>query len=285
LEDILSAKRIVVTRPRKQAGELVKLIKERGAHPVLFPVIETVWPDDLEPLDRALQQLEEYDWIFFTSVNGVQFFFQRLEQVCKKKSYLKPVLSLLNGIHIAAIGPKTEKELLRKGVQVSALPPSFKQEDLVREVTNQLCTKRKTARRTEQEIGRQEGIRILFPRAKHARKHLGQELRRMGIMVDEVETYQTIKVNQGTETLLGRLKRNEIDVITFTSSSAAKHFTELFEGTSWKEHLDSVTIACIGPLTAQTARELGIRVEVEATQYTIEGLIGQLEQYFMKKKV
>lgn len=283
LKEILSGKTILVTRPQKQAGELVKLIEERGANPVLFPVIETVWPDDLEPLDQALHHLKNYDWVLFTSVNGVQFFFERLEQVYRQESEAEfiqgqdPSFSLFKGIKVAAIGPKTAQALQKKGVSVSSLPASFKQEDLVQEMTNQ----------TNQLIGSYgvEGLRILFPRAQQARKHLGEELRNKGMIVDEIETYQTIKVDQGKEEVYHQLQENEVDVITFTSSSAVRNFVQIFECIDCKDKLQSVTIACIGPMTARTARKLGLKVEVEASIYTIEGLLDRLEDYFVRKKV
>jgi uroporphyrinogen III methyltransferase/synthase len=278
LKEILVGKSILVTRPQKQAGELVKLIEERGAYPVLFPVIETVWPDNLEPLDQAIQYLQNYDWVVFTSVNGVQFFFERLEQVYRKElesdSDLDSLLFLFRGVKVAAIGPKTAQALQEKGVIISTLPASFKQEDLVQELTDQVGGSDGVA-----------GLRILFPRAKQARKHLGEELRRKGMIVDEVVTYQTIKVDHGKEKVYHLLQKNGVDVITFTSSSAVRNFVQIFECIKWKEYLKSVTIACIGPLTARTARELGLKVEVEATIYTIEGLLDRLEDYFVRKKV
>jgi uroporphyrinogen III methyltransferase/synthase len=278
LKEILSGKSILVTRPQKQARELTKLIEERGANPVLFPVIETVWPDDLEALDLALQHLKQYDWVLFTSANGVHFFFKRLEQVYAREAEFKPVLdsllsSLFREIKVAAIGPKTAKALQGKGINVSSLPARFKQEDFVQELTH------------ETDGSGKAGLRVLFPRAKQARRHLGEELRNLGMIVDEVDTYQTIKVDQGKEEVYHRLQKEELDVITFTSSSAVKNFVQIFEGMEWEDDLKSVTIACIGPVTALTAREQGLKVDVEATIYTIEGLLDQLEDYFLRKKV
>jgi uroporphyrinogen III methyltransferase/synthase len=278
LKEILSGKSILVTRPRKQARELTKLIEERGAIPVLFPVIETVWPDDLEALDQALQNLKQYDWVLFTSANGVHFFFKRLEQLYTKDSKYEPDLdsflsTLFLNIKVAAIGPKTGRALQEKGINVSTLPATFKQEDLVQEVSD------KTNGHEE------DGLKILFPRGKQARKHLGEELRNIGMIVDEIDTYQTIKVDQDKEEIYYLLGKKELDVITFTSSSAVKNFVQIFDGLEWEDDFRSVTIACIGPITARTAREEGLRVDVEAAIYTIEGLLDQLEDYFLRKKV
>jgi uroporphyrinogen III methyltransferase/synthase len=278
LKEILSGKSVLVTRPQKQARELMKLIEERGAIPVLFPVIETIWPDDLEPLDQALQDLKQYDWVLFTSVNGVDFFFQRLEQVYRTEVECRTdwdslLSSLFREIKVAAIGPKTAQALQEKGVNVTSLPTRFKQEDLVHEVTHKT------------DSSGEAGLRILFPRAEQARKHLGEELRNLGMIVDEVVTYQTIKVDQGKEAVYHHLRNKELDIITFTSSSAVKNFTQIFEYIEWEDDLKSVIIACIGPVTAHTAREHGLKVDVEATIYTIEGLLDQLEDYFLRKKV
>lgn len=272
MSSILAGKEIVVTRPQKQAGEMIQLIKERGARAFLFPVIDTVWSDNLAPLDLALEQIESYDCILFTSVNGVHYFFERIEELYD----LQNISSLISGKKIAAIGPKTARSLENFGFKVTPLPASYTQESLVEQLKKEF----------KEELEKE--IHILFPQAKSARKLLGEQLRHLGMRVDEVEVYRTIKVNLNhrvKEEFVERLQQQKIDVITFTSPSTVKCFLENLKHSSWREYLDSVVIACIGPITAQTARKLGLQVTIEADTYTVGGLLEQVEQYFIQKKV
>lgn len=272
MSSMLAGKEIVITRPKKQSGEMIRLIQERGANAFLFPVIETAWPNNLNPLDCALEQIECYDCFLFTSVNGVYYFFERIKELYDLQTFT----SLINEKKVTAIGPKTGRALEEFGIKVTPLPASYKQESLVEQL------------RLEFKAQDRKEIHILFPRAKLARKLLGEQLRSLGIRVDEVEAYQTIRVdlsNRVKDEFVEKLKQKEIDVITFTSPSTIKSFFENLKNSTWREYIDSVVIACIGPITAQTARKLGLQVTIEADTYTVEGLLEQVEQYFIKKRV
>lgn len=282
MSSALVGKEIVITRPKKQSEEMLRLIKERGAKGYLFPVIETAWTNNIEPLNRALKQIECYDCFLFTSVNGVHYFFSRIEELYD----LKAVSLDISRKKVAAIGPKTAGALESYGIRVSPLPTSFKQESLVEQLKIEF--KKDIENKLHIEAQGLEDIHILFPQAKSARKHLGEQLRHLGMRVDEVEVYQTIKVKQSNrvkEEFLKKLEKKEIDVITFTSPSTIKSFYENLKHSSWQEYLDSVAIACIGPITAQAARELGLKVTIEADTYTVEGLLEEIEQYFIQKRV
>lgn len=272
MSSILAGKEIVITRPERQAEEMIRLIKERGANAYLFPVIETAWSTNLAPLDRALEQIALYDCFLFTSVNGVHYFFKRIDELYN----LQTISSLISEKKIAAIGPKTARALENYGIKVTPLPASFKQESLV----EQLKIEFKSQSTKE--------IHILFPQAKSARKLLGEQLRHIGMRVDEVEAYRTIKVDQShkvKEEFLEMLQHKRIDVITFTSPSTIISFFENLADSSWREYLDSVAIACIGPITAQAARKIGLQVTIEADIYTVEGLLEQIEQYYIQRRV
>jgi uroporphyrinogen III methyltransferase/synthase len=248
-----------VTRAREQASELVKQLSELGAECLEFPTIEVVPPDDWKPLDAAIENLSLYDWLIFTSVNGVTFFFERLFSNNKD-------LRALNNLRTAAIGPATAKRLFEFGLRSDIVPESYRAESIV-------------------ESFRKETIkdkRILLPRAKEARPILPEELRRMGAIVDEIAAYCTKEIRDNADDLLQQLEDRVIDMITFTSSSTVKNFKALIPKEKFEFLLEGVAIASIGPITADTAKKLGIEVHVTAESYTIPGLCKAIEHYFNK---
>jgi uroporphyrinogen-III synthase len=268
----IEGRRIVVTRAEKQAMEMIQLIEAKGAKAYLFPVIKTEWASDLSSLDQAIHKLEQFDWIFFTSVNGVDYFFERVQEVRLNQHPDLDLEALLKGISIAAIGVKTAKAIESWGLTVSVVPPSFKQEKLF-----EAC-KRKM----------ESGMRVLYPRAKVVRQQLSQQLRESGLRVEEVEVYQTTSAENEKDEFLQSLSMGEIDAITFTSSSTVSRFVAILEDGAlkqrWRELLATVDIACIGPITAQTAKQLGLRVAIEAEEYTVEGLLNQIEEFYKKRR-
>ncbi len=248
---------IVVTRAREQASDLVKRLSDLGAECLECPTIKVSPPQDVKPLDRAMENLSSYDWLIFTSVNGVNFFFERLFQKNKDVRALKD-------IHTAVIGPATEKRLFDFGLKSDIVPESYRAESVVKAFAGKDVTGRK----------------ILLPRAKEARPVLPLELKKMGAIVDEVTAYCTHAVKDNTDVLSARLKERSIDMITFTSSSTVKNFRALFPNEDLKDLMRGVTIASIGPVTADTARDLGFDVHIIAESYTIPGLCQAILTHF-----
>ncbi len=254
----LFGKAIVVTRPEEQSDAFMQGLLERGAEPFLLPVIETVPPEDWGPLDTAIEKLENYDGLIFTSVNGVRFFMQRLKEKGKDVRALK-------GLRLYAIGSKTEKEVNMLGISVDGVPEEFVAEALVDHLVKENV----------------KGKRFLLPRAAVARETLPDQLRERGAEIDVVPAYRTVRPQTDTGELVRRLKEGSIHAITFTSSSTVTHFMELI-GETLKPQLATVAVACIGPVTAKTAGKAGLKVDVMAEEYTVDGLIAALEQFFTR---
>ncbi len=254
----LFGKRIIVTRARKQASELTAKLEKLGAECLESPVIRIVPPPDPTALQKAVTSLNEYDWIVFTSVNGVDAFFNVLFS-----SGLDA--RALGGIKTAAIGPATEKKMLSFGIKADMVPPDYRAESVV-------------------ELFKEQGIagkRILLPRAKEARPVLPAALREMGASVDEIAAYETICENsEGSLTISKLLQEKKIDLITFTSSSTVKNFVALLPPDNATKLLAGVKLAAIGPITAKTAHDLGLRMDIIAKTYTIPGLCDAICRFY-----
>jgi uroporphyrinogen III methyltransferase / synthase len=258
----LMGRSIVVTRSREQASDLVKRLSDLGAECLECPTITVVPPDDLKPLDMAIENLSSYDWLMFTSVNGVNFFFNRLFE--KNKD-----VRALNHVRTAVVGPATAKRLFDFGFQSDIVPESYKAESVVEAFAREDIV----------------GKKILLPRAKEARQVLPQELTKMGAVVDDVTAYCNQAVKDSADIVLKRLKERTIDMITFTSSSTVKNFRALLPSEGLDNLIQGITIACIGPITADTARNLGFDVHTAAESYTIAGLCDAIQEYYRKKNV
>jgi uroporphyrinogen III methyltransferase/synthase len=242
----LFGKRVLVTRARSQASALSQRLRELGAEPVELPAIAIVPPSDWSKLDQALDKLSSYDWVIFTSANGVQTVAERLRA-------LGGDLGLLDGPRVAAIGPATAQALQDHGLRVDFVPPVYVAEEIAAG------------------IGDVRGQRVLLPRADKARPALAQDLRRKGALVDEVVAYRTTPSISGD--LRAILGNGKIDIVTFTSSSTVKNLAAALGKGSAGEALNGMLVACIGPVTARTAQELGIHVDVVAPEHTIRGLV------------
>ena len=253
----LLGKRIVVTRARAQASEFIRHLTDLGAECLEFPTIEVKAPLDWAPLDQALNTLDEYEWIIFTSVNGVDFFFRRLFELGRD-------VRALHHLKTAAIGPATADRLLAHGLRSDIVPESYRAESIISAFT-------------DLDI---QGLRILLPRAEEARSILPEELRKMGGLVNEVTAYRTLAVNQNRADLIAKLEQGAIDMLTFTSSSTAKNFKALLPEDRFAELTRGVTVASIGPITTDTARQLGFDVHLTAEVYTIAGLCDAIVQHF-----
>jgi uroporphyrinogen-III synthase len=247
----LQGKRILITRSREQAPALAKLFEAEGATVISIPTIEIVPPQSFQPLDKALKKIHAYDWLILTSVNGVEALRRRMDKV-------EVDAGLLRRLKIAAIGPATAAAVEALSAKVEVVPEEYVAESVVDALRSRVF-----------------GKKILLVRAKVARDVIPQELRKAGAEVDVAEAYETvIPLNSRaklTETLTGS---EWPDLITFTSSSTVKNFMALLpQGTSPKELLKDIKLASIGPVTSKTLREVGLWVDVEAGEYTIQGLV------------
>lgn len=257
----LLGKRIVVTRARAQASDLIRRLADLGAECLEYPTIKTMPPADWTPLDNAIGNLSGYNWLIFTSVNGVKFFFQRLFALGKD-------VRVLNQVNTAAIGPATAGELFGFGLKSDIVPDSYRAESIIEAFA-------------DREIS---GHKILLPRAEEARPILPAELIRMGARVDEVTAYHTLPVTDNAEQLIQLLEENAIDAVTFTSSSTVRNFKSLLPHENFKDLIKGVTIASIGPITSDTASELGFDVHISADTYTIPGLCEAIVQYYTESR-
>lgn len=255
----LFGKRVLVTRSREQASSLSEKIEELGGEAWEYPTIAIEKPFSLGPLDEAIKKSSSFDWIIFTSVNAVNAFFNRMKE-------LKIDIRKLANVNFCAIGPKTKKIIENKGILVDYVPEVFQAEAIFDGLKDLL----------------KPGQRILLPRADLARPFLVESLKRLNLDVTEVIAYRTVKNSANSQDLLEKLINKEIHVITFTSSSTVRNFMELIKENNTDQLLDGITIACIGPITAGTAQQLGLSVDIVAESFTIEGLIECLIDYFKK---
>lgn len=265
----LFGKRVVVTRSRAQASVLTQRLEDLGAEVWEFPTIEVVPPADYVSLDNCLKLLKEYQWIVFTSVNGVEAFFQRLWETGGD-------IRQLQGIRLAAIGPATGKSLEDRGLRVDYIPEEFRAEAVAEGLVGKV----------------RAGERILLPRAREARTVLPKLLKESGAVVDEIVAYDTINGSGDSRVIKEMLENRRLDAVTFTSSSTVRNFVSMLqdsqEGVEFKKDvssmLEGVVVACIGPITADTARTLGLTVDVVAQSFTIDGLVEALTAYFQNNQ-
>ncbi len=248
---VLFGKGILVTRPRDQAQALSNLLSAQGAEPVECPTLEIHPPDSWAPVDEAIHTLSTYDWVIFTSVNGVQSFMGRLW------FHQKDARSLA-GLRVCCIGPRTQEEAARWGVAADLVPQNFQAEGIL-EAMGRLGVK---------------GQRILIPRAKVAREILPDQLEAMGAVVRVVPAYQAIPPAGEIAPIRDRLQKREIHYLTFTSSSTVRNFCQLFDNRQELQELTrDITVAVIGPITAQTVQEEGLSVDVVALENTVPALV------------
>ncbi len=245
----LFGKTILVTRARHQASRLVKKLNQLGASCVQYPTIRIMPPSDYKPLDTALQKLNTYQWIIFTSVNGVSSFFERL--------FTKGLdARALGGLKTASIGPATAKKLKSYGIKSDIIPESYVAESIIEAFSRHNIKDKK----------------ILLPRAKEARTILPEQLKNMGAIVEEITSYKTEPSKENTSILMEMLENEKIDIITFTSSSTVKNFKAIIPEDKFNQLTNKIKIASIGPITTKTAKKLGFKVNIEAKEFTIEGL-------------
>jgi uroporphyrinogen III methyltransferase/synthase len=244
----LFGKRIVITRDRRQGAELADPLEDLGAEVIALPAIEIRPPEDTEPLDQAIARLRTYDWLIFTSANGVRYFMDRLDASPRD-------LRAMNSLKICCIGPGTAAAVNALHLKVDLIPEEYVAESLVKAFTEEHLS----------------GRRILLPRAAVARDVVPKELEKRGASVEVVEAYRTVAPTNLIERAAEVLARKP-HWILFGSSSAVKNLTHAAEA----EALQGVKIASIGPVTSETVRDRGLEVDAEANPHTMEGLIAAL---------
>lgn len=254
----LSGKTVIVTRAAEQSSEFTTLLHRQGANVIELPALEIRPPSTWEALDRAIENLATFDWLILTSANAVEYFFDRLTNLSKDARYLA-------GIKIAVVGKKTAKFLKARGLNADFTPTDFVADALAREFPEVI-----------------EGKRFLFPRVETGgREVLVKELTEKGGEVVEVAAYESACPDRVTDEARSALQSGEVDIITFASSKTVVNFGALIEkeGVSPKSVLEKVCIASIGPQTSKTCLESIGRVDVEAREYTLEGLTSALIEW------
>src|SRR5213080_4875564 len=252
----LFGKRIVVTRARKQAGKLSSQLRELGADVIELLIIRIEPPSDLREFAELVQDAHSYDWIVFTSVNGVDAFFEMFFKLYADAREI-------GGAKFATIGPATAQRVKDFHLHVDLQPEEFVAEAMVKEFEKQ---------------GSIENLRILLVRAEKARDTLPKELSALGAIVDEGFAYRTVPETRDTSGARRQLAEDGADLITFTSSSTVENFLAL--GLSWPQ---GMRIASIGPITSKTVRDHGLTVDVEARRHDIDGLVQAVRELFAEK--
>lgn len=253
-------RRVVVTRARTQAGRFSALLAETGALAIEIPAIEIAPPESTGPLDAALDGLDAYDWVIFTSVNGVERFVARLDERGGD-------LRALHRARLAAIGPETARALEALHLRPEVVPSDHRAEGLIEALRGH-------------ELG---GARVLLPRAAGARAILPDTLAAAGARVEEVVTYRSIRPATSVERLRAALEDGPIDAVAFTSSSTVRGFLSLLDEADpvgGRARISGACVACIGPVTAETARDLGLAVSVMPASWTVPALADAIRDHF-----
>jgi uroporphyrinogen III methyltransferase/synthase len=259
----LFGRRIVVTRAREQAGELIRALEELGADVVSLPAIRILPAENMGALDAACDAAASFDWIVFTSVNGVDQFMQR---------YLsRRDIRELKGPRFCTVGPSSTAALVRYGLRADVTPAEYRSEGILPAL---------------REHGAIAGKRFLLPRAQIAREVLAEELRAGGAYVADVAAYSTVEAAEGSgQDIYRMLLDRQIDAVTFTSASTVRNFVDMLGAEQARDLLASTVVAAIGPVTAASAQQLGLNPAVVAAQYTIPGLVEALIDHFAANPV
>ncbi|MBU0481096.1 MAG: uroporphyrinogen-III C-methyltransferase [Proteobacteria bacterium] len=255
----LFGKKILVTRTRAQASELVMLLEENGAECLEGSTIALVEPESWQEIDQALQHMAEYDWLLFTSINAIEFFFRRLSELGMDGRDLK-------GPKVGVVGTATADTLRSYGIKADLLPEEFTGEGLAEALI---------------EAGVQ-GSKVLIPRAQEAREVLPEKLAENGAVVTVAPVYRNIRPDD-YEAVRTALENKEIDMVTFTSSSTVRNFLEMLkirDEKEFRELLGEVKVAVIGPITARTAEKKGLKIDVQPEVYTIPAMVKAITDFY-----
>ncbi|WP_435164658.1 uroporphyrinogen-III C-methyltransferase [Paenibacillus glycanilyticus] len=260
--------RVLVTRARAQASDLADRIEELGGEPCELPVIETREPREeaaAEAIRTALADAESYNWIMFTSVNGVEYFFNWLDR-------FNVDIRRFHAARIAAVGPRTAEALRKRGLIADQLPAKFQAEGLLEQLEGQL----------------KPGEKVLLPRGDLAREILPLELKAKGLVPIELDVYETVIADSQDEQAFEWIRNREIHAITFTSSSTVTNLLEVLRRNGFEDpvaRLTGIDVASIGPVTSKTASEAGLSVTIEPEDATIEALVEALVQHQITKRL
>jgi uroporphyrinogen III methyltransferase/synthase len=265
LEQPLAGRTIIITRALAQSAEFASELERLGARVISCPTIEIVEPESFAPLDEAIENLYGYDWLVFTSVNGVDFFLRRLEKLGHERSGL-------DELRVCAIGEATAVRLREAQVHVDVVPEHFKAEGVYNAIESYVGGSAALNR-----------LNFLIPRAAVARDYLPRTLEEAGARVDVVPAYRTVRPHtQQRGRVEAMLAGGAVDCITFTSSSTVTNFAQLFDTTDLSQLLAGVHVACIGDITAATAAEFNLRTHIMPKEYTVPALTRVIVEFYSK---
>ncbi len=266
MSDSLAGRTVVVTRAASQAGEFVAELESYGAKVIICPTIEIAEPESYERLDEAIEHLYGYDWLIFTSANAIEYFLRRLNARGVR-------VEELDEIKVCAIGQASADKLRDAHVHVDVIPSQSKAEGVFAALSEYVGGAKQL-----------HGLNILLPRAAIGRDYLPKALEEAGARVDVVTAYRTVVPENLDRGRLTAMLAGSADCIAFTSSSTVKNLALLFDTHDLSNVLSGVTIACIGDVTAATAAEYGLHVEIQPTQFTVNDLAKTIASYYAKEK-
>lgn len=254
---------IVITRALAQAAPFAAALESYGARVISCPTIEIVEPESYALLDDAIENLFGYDWLIFTSVNGVDYFLRRLEALNRE-------VSELDGLRVCAIGAATADRLRDMSVHVDLIPEEFTAEGVFSALERFLGSREAL-----------QGQNFLIPRAAQARDYLPRALEAAGARADVVPAYRTVAPQDVEKRRVeALLAGGAVDCITFTSSSTVRNFAELFDTTDLSSLLAGVQVACIGDITASTAAEYGLHTDIQPPEFTTDALASAIADFY-----
>ena len=259
----LFGKRVLVTRPREQAADLVDRLEAMGAEAIEAPMIRILPADDYGPLDQACALVGAFDWIVFASANAVDAFIERLLRTGRD-------LRALGGVKLCVVGAATAERLARHGLKADLVPTEYRAEAVVRAISDTVDIR---------------GLRMLLPRADIGREVVADELRRRGAFATEVVAYRTVvadTVREGEPDIYRMLLDRRIDVVTFTSASAVRNFVKIVGTEQSADLLRTTVVASIGPVTAEAAAQCGIETTIVPAHYTVPALVDAIVEHFEK---
>jgi len=258
----LEGRTVVITRAQSQAAQFATELEKYGARVIVCPTIQITDPESYARLDQALADLYGYDWLIFTSVNGVDYFLRRARQQ-------QHDISELDALRVCAIGEATAQNLRAAEVHVDLIPTEFKAEGIYQAL--------------EQFVGGREalrGLNFLIPRAAVARDYLPKELEAAGARVDVIPAYRTVIPEKLDRGRLAAMLAGGADCIAFTSSSTVRNLAQLFDIRDLSSVLEGIVVACIGDITAATAVEHGLSPQIQPSEFTIPALAGAIAEFF-----
>ncbi len=254
----LSGRRVIITRPRRQAERLAAELQRFGAQTILIPTIEILPPTDWAFVDSRLHELETYDWLIFTSVNGIEHFLRRLDEVRRGRA-------ALHGLRVAAVGPGTRKRLDDERIVVDLQPRVATAADLATELIDHYAS-----------LAELNGLRVLVPTSNLAQPVIQRTLTEFGVTVDVVEVYRTGQAAMTTTAFKSQFSPENADDIIFASPSAITSLASIFAVADLSTSLAGLRVLCIGKVTAETAERLGLTVHLQADEPTVDSIVNAL---------